>query len=292
MASAATAASTRDRPRRPWGAIALLAALLGIHTLQAVRMFSTPRALCDDDHPVLLVDHALHLYHGALGSRFLREHGTTWGYDPFFNAGYPESPVWDSSSNLSILFQALAGCGYHPRAYNVGLFACSILVVACIPFGAAAAGLSLSETALATLLGWLCFHCGLAGWLWRSGLFAFLTASGGLVLFLGLLLRFERRPGAGSFWALALMGAVLWYAHVTAPVLVLGGLVGLVATTARRHSWRWHLALIAAGLFALAVNLFWRAALEIPRHPCGRRVLHGLVSGMGFPRGVPQPRPR
>ena len=36
-------------------------------------------------------------------------------------AGYPETPIWDSSSNLSILFQAVAGGGYHPGAYNVGL---------------------------------------------------------------------------------------------------------------------------------------------------------------------------
>ena len=77
-----------------------------------------------------MVDHAIHLYHGALGARFLPEHGTTWGYDPFFMAGYPETPVWDSSSNLSIAFQLAAGGRYSPRAYKLGLFACTFLVVA------------------------------------------------------------------------------------------------------------------------------------------------------------------
>jgi hypothetical protein len=250
-----------DPPRRSWAASALLAAVLVIHVVQSVSIFPTTRAFRDDEHPVLLVDHAIHLYHGALGSQFLREHGTTWGYDPFFMAGYPETPVWDSSSNLSILFQALAGGGYHPRAYNIGLLVCSILAVAAIPAGAAAAGLKLPETALATLLGWLYFQCGWPCWLWRSGLFAFITASGGLVLLLGLLVRFEHRPGAGGVLALGGVSTAFVYAHVTAPILALGGLVGFLATTARRHSWRWLSMLAAAGLFALLVNLVWLVPL-------------------------------
>ena len=40
-----------------------------------------------------MVDHAIHEYHCALGARFLGERGTTWGFDPFFMAGYPETPV-------------------------------------------------------------------------------------------------------------------------------------------------------------------------------------------------------
>ena len=140
--------------RRPRAAIALLVAVFAAHVIQSVRLFPTPRAFFDNDHPVILVDHALHLYHGALGSRFLLDHGTTWGYDPFFMAGYPETPVWDSSSNLSILFQALAGGGYHPRAYNIGLLACSIVALASIPAGAAATGArATGKSALASTTG-------------------------------------------------------------------------------------------------------------------------------------------
>src|SRR5581483_10075426 len=93
------------QPARPRIALGVLALLFVVHGVQAIRLFPTPRALLDNDHPVLIVDHAIHLYHGALGSRFFREHAITWGYDPFFMAGYPETPVWDSSSNPSILFQ-------------------------------------------------------------------------------------------------------------------------------------------------------------------------------------------
>jgi hypothetical protein len=261
MASASNDTMSSYGTRRPRGAIALLVAVLAAHAIQAVRLFPTPQAFFDNNHPVILVDHALHLYHGALGSRFLHDHGTTWGYDPFFMAGYPETPVWDSSSNLSILFQALAGGGYHPRAYNIGLLACSILALASIPGGAAATGLGLWEIALAALLGWLYLRCGWPDVFWRSGLFAFITASGVVVLLIGLLLRFERRPGAGRWGAVVGTGAALLFTHVTAPILVLGAAIGFTFTTARRQSWRRYVALVAAALIAVVVNLVWLVPL-------------------------------
>ena len=250
-----------NRPRRPRAAIALLVAVLAAHALGAIRLFPTPRALLENDYPVIAVDHAIHLYHGALGSQFLRDHGTTWGYDPFFMAGYPETPVWDSSSNLSILFQALAGGGYHPRAYNVGLLACSIVAMASIPAGAAATGLGLWEIALTALLGWLYLRCGWPDVFWRSGLFAFVTASCSGVLLIGLLSSFDRRVGAGRWGAVTATGAAVWFAHVTTPILIAGAVLGFTLTTARHSSWRRYAALGAAALCAMAVNLIWLVPL-------------------------------
>jgi hypothetical protein len=261
MATAPTAAETRPPSFGRRTGYVLLTLVLVTHGVQAFRLFPTARAFLDDDHPVLVVDHAIHLYHGALGSRFLREHGTTWGYDPYFMAGYPETPVWDSSSNLSILFQALAGGGYHPRAYNIGLLACSILTLAAIPAGATAAGLSALEVALGALLAWVYFRCGWPDMLWRSGLFSFITASGGVVLLIGVALRFERRPSAGRWSAVAGTGAVVCFAHVTAPILALGAVLGFTATAARRHSWRWLAALVSTMIVAGLANLFWLAPL-------------------------------
>jgi hypothetical protein len=246
------------RPARFWPTAVLLG-VLGLHSVLAYRLFPSWGALVDDERPVILVDHAIHLYHGALGARFAREHGTTWGYDPFFMAGYPETPVWDSSSNLSIAFQLAAGGRYSPRAYKLGLFACSLLAVAVLPAGALAAGLGRSEAAAAGVLGlvvfWGCFPIAL----WRSGLFAFVTASAALGLVLGLLLRFDARPGPGRWGVLLVAGAVFLFAHVTAPVMALGGAVGYAAAVARRwRARRGRLAAVAlaAGLAAVA-NAFW-----------------------------------
>jgi len=244
-------------PSRSRVAAVLLGIILLVHLIQCVRIFPTPQALLDNQHPVLLVDHAIHLYHGALGSQFLREHGTTWGIDPFFMAGYPETPVWDSSSNLSILFQFLAGGGYHPQAYNLGLFVCSILVLLFIPVGAKAAGIRFNELVMATLLAWLYCHSEWADMLWRSGLFAFVTASAASTLFCGVLLGYDRNPTRWRWVELTLVSAILCYIHVTAPFVVIGAVVGFGLATLRRHHWRWRLSLVTAAGLALAANLFW-----------------------------------
>jgi len=232
-----------------------------VHIVQSVQMFPDLRALVDREAPVIVVDHAIHLYHGALGGRFLREHGTTWGFDPFFMAGYPETPLWDSSSNLSILFQWLAGGDYSPLAYKLGLLACMILALAAIAVGTLAAGLGRWEAALATLLGWLYFWIGFPIALWRSGLFSFVLASAGLVLLLGLALRFDARPTPGRWGTLTATGTALFFAHVTAPILALGAMVGYLATTPRRHGRRWSAALALGAVLVVAANLFWLTPL-------------------------------
>ncbi len=242
-------------------ALALLAVVLLVHAVMVTRLFPGLGSLTDPKSPVIVVDHAIHLYHGALGSRFVREHGTSWGFDPFFMAGYPETPVWDSSSNLSIWFQALAGGGYQPAAYKLGLWVCLFLVVAAVPAGCWAAGMGRWETTVATLLAWLYFWVGFPIMLERSGLFAFNLASGGLVLLLGLALRFEAAPTVRRWAALTGCGGALFFAHVTTPILALGAVAGLSVTNLRRHGRRWWAALVLAPVLATLANLFWLVPL-------------------------------
>lgn len=246
------------RPRnagRAW-AIAALIVLFGVHTVQAIRLFPTAGSILDRHAPVLMVDHAIHEYHGSLGARFFRETGTTWGYDPYFMAGYPETPVWDSSGNPSILFDLIGG-GRDFRAYKVGLLASSILLLAAIAGGAWAAGSSLGEIAIATTLAWFVFWVGAPAMLWRSGLFAFVSACGGVGLLLGLCSYFDRNPNWKSWLALTIVGAVLFFIHVTTPILAIGGLVAFYAMVGRYHGWKWHAAIVGAAALAVAVNLFW-----------------------------------
>jgi hypothetical protein len=255
--SAPPSAGPVTSPRFPPWAVALLAVILAAHITLSVRLFPGVQSIVDPDAPVLMVDHTIHEYHGALGARFLREHGTTWGYDPFFMAGYPETPVWDSSSNLSILFQSLAGGRYSPAAYKLGLLVCMVLTVAMDPAGAWGAGLGGPEVAVAALLAWLAFWTGFAAVLWRSGLFAFVVASGGLPLLIGLALRVDARPTAGRWAALTVAGALLVFAHVTTPVLALGAMVGFASASACRHGRRWSAAMVASPVLALLANAFW-----------------------------------
>ena len=240
-------------------AAAILVGILAIHAVQAIRLFPSVGSIVDDE-PVVMVDHAIHEYHGALGARFLREAGTTWGIDPFFMAGYPETPVWDSSSNLAVLFQRLAG-GYSPRAYKLGLLLCSALALGLIAAAAWVAGLRVAEVAGATALAWFYFWGGYPAELWRSGLFAFTTASAGAGLALALCDRFHRRPSAALWFGLSACGAALFFMHVTAPIILAGGLLAFSVATARRHGWRWIGAIVAAAVVAVLANLAWLGPL-------------------------------
>ncbi len=254
--------SETESPSRPWPLAAWVAIglVLGWHAVWAAGLFPSWRTFVDDS-PVIVVDHAIHLYHGALGARFLAEHGTTWGQDPFFMAGYPETPVWDSSSNLAILFESLAGFGYSPRAYKIGLYVCSVLTVAFVPLAARVMNLRPAESVLATLLGALGFWLGFTNSLWRSGLFAYLTVSSGVLLLLALMDRVDRRPTWRTWLALAGFGALLFFAHVTAPILALGGGLAFLVLSVRRHDWRWWARLATSTAFVVLVNLIWLVPL-------------------------------
>ncbi len=259
----ATPPSTSPKPGKwPARSWALLALVFAGHAYQATRLFPTLGSIVDPASPVVMVDHAIHEHHGALGARFFREAGTTWGYDPSFMAGYPETPVWDSSSNPSILFDLLGGGGPRDyRAYKVGLFAASLLGLAAIAGGAWAAGLDVGEVAAGSALAGLYFWAGFPDALWRSGLFAFVSAACGVGLLLGLCVRFDRRGSRGAGLALAAAGAGLFFVHVTAPILAGGGALAFYATTARRHGRRWHAAILGAVALTVAVNLVWLAPL-------------------------------
>jgi hypothetical protein len=237
-----------------WLALALA---LAAHAVQSARIWPSARALLDPEAPVVSVDHALHLDHGGLAAGFLRARGRVWGYDPAFMAGYPVTPLWDSSSNLSLLFHLLAGSSYAPLAYKLGLLVCGLAVVPLVAVAAGLAGLELAAVALAAWLAFLYAWVGFAHSAWISGLFSFVTASALAVVLLGALVWHDRRPTRASWITVALVGTLAFWAHVTFPIVVGGGLVGYLLGTARRHGARWRLGLVAAAAVALVVNSPW-----------------------------------
>src|SRR5207249_1868533 len=108
-----------------------------------------------DERPILSGCHPLHLYHGYLGAQSLRERGTLSCYDPAFQAGYPKTPVFDSGSRPAELFLYLAGCGYGPAAYKMGIAVCCLLVPLFLAVAARAFGLGRGSSCLAVGLGLL-----------------------------------------------------------------------------------------------------------------------------------------
>jgi hypothetical protein len=246
-----------------WGNRLYVLALGGLLTWQGhltLSLFGPDRPWVRllDDQPILSGRHPLHLYHGYLGAQAFFERGSVCCYDPAFQAGYPKTPVFDSGSRPAELFLGLAGGGYRPAAYKVGL-AASCLAVPLL-LAAAAWGLRLgragtcSATALGLLIWWgtPCRQALEAGDL--DGLFAALAA----LAHAGLLVRFDRQPGFAAWLGLLLTGGLGWFSHpvlfaATIPLV----LVYYLSVGARHRHLAWHAALWATQVGAVGGNAFW-----------------------------------
>jgi hypothetical protein len=245
----------------------LLALILGGHLWLTFNLFPSWQALVNDQ-PVISVDHAIHLYHGYLGAKFLKEHGTSWGYDPYFMAGYPKTPVYDSSSGPAELFQLAIPGSYSPRAYKIGI----ALLIALVPVAIGLAGWGYEMT-LPKLVCVLCctvwfWWVGFADMLTRTGLVAFVWASALAVLVPGLFMRWATERGWTSWLALAVATALGIQAHSIFPLMVVAPLLlGYAWFTVRggnrigqpktRPDWRWHAATWASLALALLATSFW-----------------------------------
>lgn len=236
----------------------VLALALAAQAWQVARLFPSLGSIVDPSTPVVMVDHAIHEYHGALGAGFFRDRGTTWGYDPSFMAGYPETPIWDSSSNLAIAANLLAGGAGGYRPYKLAVAAVAVLGFAALLAGGRAAGLGVGEVAVAGVLAWAYFWVEQPVMFLRTGIFAFVGAGLGSALLLGLCARVDRGPDRWWAWvALAGTGSALLFAHVTAPILVGPGALAFYLAVARRHGRAWHLKVWGAVAWTVAANLVW-----------------------------------
>ncbi len=251
--------------RYRWALAALWAAvllgILAVHAWMVLGLFgaeaSWERLL--NDEPVASGRHPLHLYHGYLGARALKERGTLCCYDPAFQAGYPKTPVFDGSSRPAELFLLLLSDGkFSPRAYKIGLAA----VLALVPLALVAAGWGLGlrpgavllASALAVLVCWgdPCRA------LIEAGDIDLLLAILAAIVHVGLLVRFDRAPGLVPWFGLLVSGCLGWF---TQPLLFLCLMLVLLPayylSAGVRHGFPWHVFMLLGLAGGLAVNAFW-----------------------------------
>jgi hypothetical protein len=210
-----------------------------------------------NDQPIVSGRHPLHLYHGYLGARSLLERGTDCCYDPAFQAGYPKTPVFDSGSRPAECFLALAGGGYHPAAYKLGLALCCLAVPLLLITAARGVGLDRGGVCLATAFGLLVWW----GEPCQSALLAgdldLLLAGLAAVLAIGLTVSFHRAPRPGTWVGLLASGLLGWFAHPLLFSLVVPLVLIYYLSIGARHRLAWHVALLAALAGGVAGNAFW-----------------------------------
>lgn len=208
--------------------------------------------------PVVSGRHPLHLYHGHLGARALRDLGTLCCYDPSFSAGYPKTPVFDGGSRPAELFLLVTGGDYRPASYKVGLALCCCAVPLVLAFAARGAGLGPGTSALAAGLGLLVFWSNPCRTLLDRGDLDLLLASLAAVLSVGMLLRFDRQAGPTAWLGLLAGVATGCLAHpLFFLTLLLAVLLIYYLSVGPRHEFPWHIGLLTAVGLGVAVNLFW-----------------------------------
>jgi len=210
-----------------------------------------------DDQPILSGRHPLHLYHGTLGSQSLWENGTLCCYDPAFYAGYPKTPVFDGGSRPAELFLSLAGGGYHPEAYKIGLAVCWLAVPWLLFVAARGVGLRGGASCLAVSLGLLIAWAGPCRDLLEAGDLDFLLASLAALAQVGLLVRFDRKPGPGSWIAVLVCGGVGCFAQPAFLTVLLPLFLIYYFAVGARHGLVWHMAFLTTLAGGIAVNSFW-----------------------------------
>lgn len=210
-----------------------------------------------DEQPILSGRHPLHLYHGYLGARSLREHGSLSCYDPTFQAGYPKTPVFDSGSRPAELLLTLAGGDYRPAAYKLGVAVLCAVVPLVLFTAARSVGLGRAAACLACLLGLLVWWGQPCRDALEAGEVDLLLATLLVLVQAGLLIRFHSDPGLLSW--LGVVGAALlgWFAHPLLLVLLLPLFLIYYLSVGTRHRLAWHLTLLGGLLAAIAVNGFW-----------------------------------
>ncbi len=242
---------------RVW--LLLLLALLAWQCWMTLTLFGGDRPWMNvlDERPILSGRHPLHLYHGYLGARALREHGSLSCYDPTFHAGYPKTPVFDSGSRPAELMMALAGGRYCPAAYKIGVSLICALVPLFLFVAARGIGLTRAPACMACVIGLLVWWGQPNRETLESGDIDLLLASLLVLAQAGLLIRYHNDPGLKCWLGVVAASLLGWFAHPLLLALMMPLVLVYYLSVGTRHRLAWHLALLGGLLGALAINGFW-----------------------------------
>ena len=174
-----------------------------------------------DDHPLY--------YHSALVTRsFLKQSGTTAGYDPSFMAGYPKSVVFPASSTLPELVVWAFGGDRPAFAYKLYVLIATALApwlvaAACWVWKLPAGGVT---TAVLLFLAyiWTDFPMNYA----MLGMVPYLLAIPLSLVATGAFGRFLDAGGFGRWLAASVLSAGAFLVHLTAAMIVGAGRRGRV----------------------------------------------------------------
>jgi hypothetical protein len=218
-----------------------------------------PRVLTSGQ-PIAVADYALHFIRTVAADEFWTNYRRSWGYNPFFMAGYPAGTVFDVNNHFIELF----GFGLHrfgvplPIAFNSLVFLALLLAPLLTWLSARNFGLTPWQQVIAAALA-------MALWLtdsqvslsWRIGVIASGMAMYSLPFSLSCLYRFctER----STLWALCFLvsGALVSLLHPLSFLFFYAPIGLYFLWRAKDFDWRFWTLLLAFASIILLVNWFW-----------------------------------
>jgi hypothetical protein len=261
MSGRATTRPGTDAPRVgdhwAWAiGLPLLVAVQGWLTLGLFGARSDLSVLVDD-RPLISGRHPLHLYHGYLGAGTLLRRGNLTCYDPYFHAGYPKTPVFDSGSRPAELVLALTGGQLRPGAYKLTVVAVCIGVPLLLWVAARGAGATRAGAMLAASLGLLIWWGGPCREDLEAGAIDLLLAALLAVVQAGLLIRLHRQPGPFPLLLVVVTGFLGWFAHPLFMAVLLPAFFFYYLGAGVRHTFVWHATLFGGLILSIGANAFW-----------------------------------
>lgn len=219
-----------------------------------------PPRILTSGHPIAVADYALHFIRTVAANEFWTNYQRSWGYNPFFMAGYPAGTVFDVNNHFIELF----GVGLHrfgvslPTAFNLLVFLAFLLAPFLVWLTARNFGLTPWQQVIAVTLA-------MALWLtdsqvsltWRIGVIASGMAMYSLPFSLSCLYRF--RTDRSKFWALCFLvsGALVSLLHPLSFLFFYAPIGFYFLWRAKDFDLRfWAVLVVFAGI-ALLANLFW-----------------------------------
>ena len=234
----------------------MLLVIVVSHTFRSLLLFSSPAALFDHN-PILNDDYSYHFYYSLLGSRFLTHHYTSWGYDPYFMAGYPKTIMADPSNNILEVLCAFLAFIAPAVIFKITIVLTIVLVPIIVYYACKNMELARGQSILGAFLGTAYWWLGMPYQKTLCGLFAFIFASYVCLFISTAFYRFFQRSEFKIGLLLTIIVPLTFLLHPTTPVILLIPLLLLYGLSWKKLRATTHFTLVLIGILTLAINSIW-----------------------------------
>jgi len=227
-----------------------------LHTLRCILLFSTPGTLFDHN-PIFNDDYSYHFYYSLLGSRFLTHHHTSWGYDPYFMAGYPKTIMADPSNNTLEALFALLPFIAPAVIFKITIVLTIVLVPIIVYYTCKNMELTRGQSILGALLGTAYWWLGMPYQKIFCGLFAFIFVSYVCLFIYSVFYRFFQRREFKIGLLLTIIVPFAFLLHPTTPLILIVFLLVLYLGSWKKLHKTIHFTLFLIFVLTLGINSFW-----------------------------------